>query len=210
MATLSDLAYERLKDIILEAEPGTFFSVRKCANQLNLSYTPTREALLRLHSEGLLNLVPKVGFFTAQMDLRDITNIYQSRECVEQYVLPMVLPHIREEDKKFLYQMIERQEEALEQRDFNTYSETDVDFHCYMVDLLNNRRLSEFYKSIRSQYRVASNSLVKEHSKASINEHKEFMEFLEEERYEDAVQVMKDHTKKAIQRMREGFVRIGY
>ena len=58
--------------------------------------------LLKLHSEGMLSLVPNVGFFTVRMDLRDITDIYQSRECVEQYVLPLVVSHITEKDKEHL------------------------------------------------------------------------------------------------------------
>lgn len=210
MASLSEQAYGKLKDMVIEASPGTFFSVRKCAEELNLSYTPTREALLRLHSEGLLNLVPKVGFFTAQMDLRDITDIHQSRECIERYVLPMVLPHLRQEDKDILYRLLEEQERALETGDSTLASEKDVEFHCYLIDLLNNKRISDFYRSIRSQYRAGANNLVKEHTMIPLEEHKKIMRLIEEGRYEEAVRVMEEHGRNAIQRMREGFVRIGY
>lgn len=210
MASLSEKAYENLKEMVIEAPPGTFFSVRKCAGELNLSYTPTREALIKLHSEGLLKLVPKVGFFTTQMDLRDITDIHQSRECIEQYVLPMVLPHLRQEDKDILYGIIQEQEQALESGDTNVSSEKDVEFHCYLIDLLNNTRISEFYRSIRSQYRAGANSFVKEHSMVPVEEHRRFMKLVEEGRNEEAVKVMEEHGRSAIQRMREGFVRIGY
>lgn len=210
MASLSEIAYKKLKDMVIEAPPGTFFSVRKCAGELDLSYTPTREALLRLHSEGLLNLVPKVGFFTTQMDLRDIADIHQSRECIEKYVLPMVLPHLRQEDREILYRIIEEQEQALERGDTAASSEKDVEFHCYLIDLLNNKRISEFYRSIRSQYRAGASNLVKEHSRVPIEEHRRFMELVEAGRYEEAVRAMEEHGRNAIQRMREGFVRIGY
>lgn len=209
MASLSEKAYEQIKEIVLKSEPGTFFSVRKCANDLEFSYTPTREALLRLHSEGMLKLVPKVGFFTAQMDLRDITDIYQSRECVEQYVLPLVVPHLTEKDKQFLWKQIEKQEQSLNKGDMDKYSEADMEFHCYLIKLLNNRRLTEFYDNIRSQYRAASNSVVIEHSQIPIQEHKEFMAYIERQEYEQAVQLIQKHTRDAIKRMQEGFVRIG-
>lgn len=52
--------YEQIKELVLKAEPDTFLSVRKCADELNFTYTPTREAL----------------------------------ECVEQYVLPLILPKL--------------------------------------------------------------------------------------------------------------------
>lgn len=209
MASLSEQAYRKLKDMVIEAPPGTFFSVRKCAEELELSYTPTREALLRLHSEGLLNLIPKVGFFTAQMNLRDITDIHQSRECIEKYVLPIVLPHLRQEDKDILYSFLEEQKQALEAGDSNLSSEKDVEFHCYLIDLLNNKRISDFYRSIRSQYRAGTNNLVKKSTMVPLEEHKKFMRLIEEGRYEEAVRVMEEHGRNAIQRMREGFVRIG-
>lgn len=209
MASLSEQAYERLKEMVLNAEPDTFFSVRKCAEDLNFSYTPTREALLRLHSEGMLRLVPKVGFFTVRMDLRDIADIYQSRECVEQYVLPLVIPHLTEADKEVLRQKVAEQEQAFEDRDFGKYSEADSDFHCYLISLLNNKRLTDFYETIRSQYRAASNSVVEEHSRVPIEEHKQFLQLVDEERYEEAVEVIRHHTSDAIKRMQDGFVRIG-
>ena len=31
MATLSEQAYDKIKEFVLKAEPGTFLSVRKCA-----------------------------------------------------------------------------------------------------------------------------------------------------------------------------------
>lgn len=210
MASLSEIAYEKLKTMVIESPPGTFFSVRKCAGELDLSYTPTREALLKLHSEGLLKLVPKVGFFTPQMDLRDIADINQSRECVEQYVLPMVLTHLRREDKEILYRIIQEQEEALARGDTASSSEKDMEFHCYLIDLLNNTRISEFYRSIRSQYRAGTNNFVMEDFRIPIEEHKKFMRLVEEGRNEEAVNSVLRHGKNAVQRMREGFVRIGY
>ncbi|MDM8124657.1 GntR family transcriptional regulator [Mediterraneibacter glycyrrhizinilyticus] len=209
MATLSEQAYEKIREMVLKAEPGTFLSVRKCAADLGFSYTPTREALRRLNAEGMLELVPKVGFFTARMDLRDITDIYQSRECIEQYVLPIVITKLTDKDKKYLWIQIDRQEKALNDGDIEQYNAADTDFHCYLINLLNNRRLSEFYDNIRTQYRAASNSVVTDHNLLPIQEHKTFMTHIENGEYEEAMQVIKQHTKDAIKRMQDGFVRIG-
>ena len=37
MATLSEQAYEKIREMVLKAEPGTFLSVRKCAADLGFS-----------------------------------------------------------------------------------------------------------------------------------------------------------------------------
>jgi DNA-binding GntR family transcriptional regulator len=54
--SLSDHAYERLLDMILSGElaGGTILQERRLAEALNISRTPTREALARLESEGLI------------------------------------------------------------------------------------------------------------------------------------------------------------
>lgn len=54
--SLGDQAYERLLDMILSGEltAGTILQERKLADALNISRTPTREALGRLESEGLV------------------------------------------------------------------------------------------------------------------------------------------------------------
>nr|WP_325212763.1 GntR family transcriptional regulator [uncultured Oscillibacter sp.] len=208
MAALSEQAYEKIKDLVLKAEPGTFFSVRKCANDLQFSYTPTREALLRLHAEGMLRLVPNVGFFTAQMDLRDITDIYQSRECVEQYVLPLVLPHFAKEDIKYLWEQVNIQERAVEAGDFDQYTDSDIEFHCFLINKLNNKRLMEFYHNICSRYRSASNSLMTDLRQPSIEEHRQFLHSVERGDYEQAIQTMRRHTQESIKRMREGYIQI--
>lgn len=209
MAALSEQAYEKIKDLVMKAEPGTFFSVRKCANDLRFSYTPTREALLRLHAEGMLHLVPKVGFFTPQMDLRDITDIYQSRECVEQYVLPLILPHLTENDINHLWNQVRIQERAVEEGDFDQYTDADIEFHCYLIDLLNNKRLTDFYRNICSRYRSASSSLVTDRRQPPVEEHRQFLHAVEEKDYDRAIRFMSRHTQESIKRMQNGCIQIG-
>lgn len=209
MSSLSDKAYETLKEVVIEAEEGTFFSVRKSAGELGLSYTPVREALLKLHSEGLLDLVPNVGFFVARMDMRTIVNIYQSRECVEKYVLPMVVDKITGKDLEVLHGLIQKQKDAMKESNISLYTEMDAEFHCYIIDLLHNKQLSEFYKSVRGQYRVGSKKIIQSHSGTPIHEHEEFLNLVKQKKFQEALDCYYEHGAAAVERMKEGYVRIG-
>lgn len=209
MARISEQVYEKIKPVVMNAEEGSFFSVRKCAGDLGVSYTPTREALIRLHNEGLLDLVPNVGFFVSRMDFKTINSIYQSRECVESYVLPRVIEKLDDGDLAFLEENIERQREALGTGDIEAYTDADVEFHCRLIDKLGNRQLSEFYRTVRSQFRVGSKQITQSHSSLPIEEHREFLRAIREQRYEEALTIYTDHSAAALERMREGYVRIG-
>lgn len=209
MATLKEKAYDSLKKQIIEAESGTILSVRKSAKELGLSYTPVREALVELQSEGLLEVIPNVGFSIVEMDMKTIRNIYQSRECVERYVLPLIIDKIDTDDIMILRAYVIRQRKAMDKGDISLYTEVDAQFHIYLIDLLHNRQLSEFYRGIRSQYRIGSKKIVKQHSEIPILEHAKFLDLVEEKQYEEALQVLYDHLDAAVERMKEGYVQIG-
>ncbi|MBU3874893.1 GntR family transcriptional regulator [Faecalicatena sp. AGMB00832] len=209
MSTLKDQAYESLKEQIMDAEPGTVFSVRKSAKDLGLSYTPVREALVKLQNEGLLEVSSSAGFSVPKIDMKTIQNISQSRQCVEQFVLPKIIDQIEEDDILVLRSLIVKQKRAMEKKDISAYTEVDAQFHIYLIDLLRNKQLSDFYRSVRSQYRVGSRKIVKEHSSLPIEEHEKFLKLVEEKKYEEALECMYQHTSAAVERMKDGYVQIG-
>jgi len=209
MTSLKKRAYDNLRQAVMDVEPGTLFTVRKCAAELELSYTPVREALLQLYNEGLLDLVANVGFSVVEFDMKKIQSIYQSRACVEEYVLPRIVKQLNDDDLLILKTYIQKQKKAMAEKDVNGYTEKDVEFHKYLIDKLQNQQLSEFYSSVRSQYSVGSKKIEKNHSSLPIEEHEEFIRLIEAEKYDEAVQCMNDHTSAAIERMKEGYVQIG-
>ncbi len=209
MPTLKDQAYESLKEEIMDAEPGTVFSVRKSAKDLGLSYTPVREALVKLQNEGLLEVSSSAGFSVPKIDMKTIQNISQSRQCVEQFVLPKIIDQIEEDDILVLKSFIVKQKRAMERKDISAYTEVDAEFHIYLINLLRNKQLSDFYRSVRSQYRVGSRKIVKEHSSLPIEEHEKFLKLVEEKKYEEALECMYQHTSAAVERMKDGYVQIG-
>lgn len=209
MAKLSDTVYEKLKPVVMDAKEGDFFSVRKSASQLGVSYTPVREALLRLHKEGLLNLIPNVGFFVTHMDMRTIVDIHQSRDCVERYVLPQVVEKMTTADIAALRVLVTEQHRALERGDHVTYAARDEAFHNAIIDLLGNRKLSDFYSTVRSQYQVGNNKIAVSYSELPIQEHERFLQKVETGDFPGALEVYYAHTAAALNRMKEGYVRIG-
>ncbi|MDP5284525.1 GntR family transcriptional regulator [Shouchella clausii] len=60
---LKDVAYEKIKEKILEEhyEPGQFLSERTLIDELGMSKTPIKNALVRLESEGFVTVSSKQG-----------------------------------------------------------------------------------------------------------------------------------------------------
>lgn len=209
MSTLSDQTYEILKKRLIDAEAGVFLSVRKCAAELNMSYTPVREALIRLQSEGLLESIPNVGFFVVRLDIGSIISIYQSRDCVEHYALPIVVPKLQADDVKYLRGLVIEQQQALKNMEIAAYAEIDIKFHLHLITKMNNKYLTDFYRNIREQYLFCSKNIAKNQSGLAIEEHSEFLDLVEEQKFDEAMQKMIDHTTNALERIKGGYIHVG-
>jgi DNA-binding GntR family transcriptional regulator len=58
--------------------PGSHVQVSDVADVLGISPTPVREALNRIHSEALVDLVSKQGFFARRYDESEIMSLYDT------------------------------------------------------------------------------------------------------------------------------------
>jgi len=86
-STLADQAYTSIKSKLsgLDLMPGDRLSEKELAQQLGISRTPVRQALQRLHHEGLLDLSSKVGWVVPRLDFDRLDELYDFRVVIEQY-----------------------------------------------------------------------------------------------------------------------------
>ncbi len=80
-----DGVYNRLKEMILSnhLKPGQKLLDRGLANELGVSRTPGQEALSRLQQDGLVDNRAGKGYFVADMDAKQIADLYDLREMLE-------------------------------------------------------------------------------------------------------------------------------
>lgn len=83
--TLADSAYERIADALLAGtiEPGARLVMDQLAEQLDISRTPVRDALLRLEREGLIEPTGRRGYVVREIAAVDTVHLYEARESVE-------------------------------------------------------------------------------------------------------------------------------
>jgi len=205
--TLSDKAYNIIKEGLIYADKGGYLSIREYAEKLEMSYTPVREAFLRLHKEGLLELVPKVGFFTARLNINEILQIFQVRECIEIFVFKKVFNLLTEEHIKLLEKCVDEQRHGLETNSIREYIDADEKFHSVFIDIYNNQYLINLYKNIREQYFICSNKIAESHSGEAIEEHMQIIEYIKCKDLDKAVSALNVHIENAWQRMKDGYIR---
>jgi DNA-binding GntR family transcriptional regulator len=78
MAAAVEKAYAAIREGIIARAfpPDTHITAQMLAHATGLSRTPVREAMRRLHAEGLIKLIPRRGAFVRGLDRDDLHKIY--------------------------------------------------------------------------------------------------------------------------------------
>ena len=82
---LSKYAYTQIKEMIKSGKyrPGDPLPEAELCDILKISRTPLRQALQKLQVERIVKIRTMHGAFVATLDIKDLCNIYESREAIE-------------------------------------------------------------------------------------------------------------------------------
>jgi len=203
--TLSDKAYKALKQAIVhgkfadnEALPET-----KLAEMLGVSRTPLREALRRLADEGLITQQRGAPARVSSFSKEKALEYMEMRILLEVYNIEKVTEHISETTFSQLKNNLEKQKDAVEANDFQTFLDLDREFHLTLASVNQNRELEKFIYRLNTGTSRAFLILSKTLPQSAIdayNEHVELMEALENKDTSQAKKEMKAHLNNIIER----------
>ena len=206
-SALTDWTYQYLKKSImnLDFKPGEQLHIEEFTEKLEVSRTPVREAFLRLATEGLLDVRPRVGYFVSEITEQDIRDLFEAREIVETRAARQAASALTEEDMEQLKNIMEVSSQAVEERDYEKFLENEVMFHEMLKKHIHNKRLLAFMESLNDltyRERVLSTHSVK-NIELTIGEHSRIADALFERDGEKAAKRMKEHLENVRQRLIE-------
>lgn len=158
---LTEKTYLVLKDRILRRQlrPGEKISVPEVAEALGVSRTPVTDALKRLATEGLVEIIPRRGTFVTEVTARDVAELFDVRMMIELYAAQTVAQNGKVD--RFL-EDIEAPMAGMEQaivdddyKDYDAFIANDRDLHLALVKLTENEHLIRIYKDLNVHMRVA-------------------------------------------------------
>lgn len=206
--SLSEVAYITLKKRVTATGGGSYISAREFAREIGISYTPVREAFLRLQKEGSLKLVPNVGFFVESLGINEIVQIFQVRECTEVFVLDKVFDRITKDNIEQMKKINSQEIDALSRKNFFEYQKLDLKLHEIIFNIYGNKHLLNFYHNIREHYMICSKKVAANHSNEAILEHEAYFASLESGNKEKAINELRNHILQTKERMTEGYINV--
>lgn len=115
--------------------PGQRVSYGDLAKRLGMSTTPVIQALKRLEDQGLVRHEPNRGYFTEEISLKEITEIYDFREIIETSLLPKTITRMNKTRLKTLKRSLESHLQAVRDIYLKERLLKDMEFHLKLAGL---------------------------------------------------------------------------
>lgn len=154
--------YQYLKTAIIKGDLGTreIYSEQQIADQLNVSRTPVREAVMQLTNEGLLEVRANRGWTVRPVSTDDLREIVGARIAIEGYSIRWLAAEAPESlRQRTLMQlgMVQEKSRTYIAGDHTHYEfmKLDTEFHTLLVAATGNSYLIRIHEQMRTKLEQA-------------------------------------------------------
>ncbi|TFB56354.1 GntR family transcriptional regulator [Cryobacterium tagatosivorans] len=195
--SLKDRAYAYLRDSIVsgELENGSHHSVYRLADQLGISRTPVREAVLQLAEAGLVTVEKNRGITIHGLTVGDVRDIFELRLLIEVPAAAYAATHGGEDFRARLRFEASAMETSSVENDEEGFRSHDRALHDHIAGVLANSRLASTLGGLRDVTRAHgawTGNRTRELSEI-IGEHEHIVDALMERDPERAARAMREH-----------------
>lgn len=181
---LAEQAYVTLRDSIQQFRlaPGTVISDYYLSQELEMSRTPIRQALVRLEQDGLVEIGSNNKMMVSRLSITDIREIYEAREAIECKAGQMLIENggLQEAQKQELLELHKMLIQSVEQKNLKGNFSADSQFHLRIMEYAGNERLIWFFNRLSTQSMRARylSAMVPEWFSKTISDHEAILNAL--------------------------------
>ncbi len=147
--------YDQLKADIsaFRFKPGEPLAEQELAARYGGSRTPVREAVRRLHDEGLMTRRGR-RYAVATFDAKSVKDLYELREALEKMAVRLAIERATDADIETLVTTIGTHRSAIESGDFGSFNELDSNFHIAIAHLSGNPLLEQEIRRVHDKVKI--------------------------------------------------------
>lgn len=171
------------------------------SDELKMSRTPVREAMVRLTIEGLIEQ-GDAGMFVKPMTATDIRELLEVREALESKAVELIMENggLTKIGTEKLTYWNDQMRQHVESNNFAMNFNADDQFHKLLISYANNSRLNEYANQLRLQiHRVRWLTIIKPNYACSVEEHQNIIEALNGSDSDVALEAIKIHMVHAME-----------
>jgi len=199
-------AYLKLRDWILQGTlaPGVQLRDKELAEQLGVSRTPIREALLRLEDEGLVQTKPNRSTLVSSIDFHNAFYLYSIVWTLECLALSQAFGSLTDNHIQKMIEANERFLKKMKTRDRLAAVEADHDFHTVYIQLSQNEELEKIISELKTKLKRLDLYYFDKIKDAALSydEHKKIIEALQRRDLAAAMHAVEHNWKNSFSRFK--------
>ncbi|NRT72134.1 GntR family transcriptional regulator [Clostridium beijerinckii] len=203
--SLSDKAYDIIKEAIIsnKLKPGEILAEEKLAEELQISRTPIKAALLRLVYEEIAEINQSKNVVVSDITQKEIEDITLVRESLESLAVLLLKDNITQKQIQEIKSKYIEQLHMVEDNRDEDFIELDYEFHTKIAEYTNNSFLREMIKkaNLTTKRFLILSGTVNQYGSIANKEHKEIINHIEMGEFELASKAMKRHLQNVNKRM---------
>jgi DNA-binding GntR family transcriptional regulator len=193
--SLREQVYDFIREELTRGRliPGAAINLNAISQELGISKTPLRDALLQLDTEGFVTISPRRGVFVNRLTLEDIRQCYEIIGALESTVILGVFDSIQPlhiEKMKLLNRELRT---SIKKEDFQAYYQQNILFHDVFLEMSHNRSLKRIIMPMKQRlYDFPRRGYIKEWEQANCRDHERLIEAFESADRDAAIRVWRD------------------
>ncbi len=156
--SLNQQTYERIRRDIMtfSLKPGEIVSAAKLAERYDVSRTPVREALVRLHDDGMVDIYPKSKSMVSKINVRLAQQEWFIRKTLELGMVDSFFDKVTPKDIELMKDFYQKQVQVtLQERTHESaceYLRLDNEFHKVTYRVAGEQLASNVISNTMSHY----------------------------------------------------------
>lgn len=199
--TLKDHVYDMLRDAITAMDiyrddANLRLDERSLAEQIGISRTPLREAIARLESDGLLEVVPRKGVYVRRKSLTEILEIIVAWAALESMAARLATERASDAEIATLRRIAAKYSQDEVGTRISEYSDDNIRFHQRILEISKCTLLKEMADGLFLHMHAVRLRAMGEGNRVqrSVVDHAEIIEAIERRDAEEASRLVREHT----------------
>lgn len=194
--TLEEYIYKEIKIAIFSRKigPHTVLSEEQLAEAFNVSRTPVRHVLKRLHYEKIVVIKPKIGVSIYEPSKEEMEEVFYVKMILEKEALKITSNHITEEQLGKLEEMTYIEEKHYQVGEYYEGLTVANNFHNELLKLSANELLLKYYMELTdlTNLYLAFYDTVREYPPGPV-EHRQIIQALRSKNHDRIEKEVVDH-----------------
>ena len=199
--SLKEHIYDVLKGSIMDLDiydPATNLRMdeRTLADQLGISRTPIREAIMRLEQEGFVEIQARRGVFIKRKSLEEILEMITVWAALESMAARLACTEATDEEIAELRRIGTRYTKDKAKANISEYSEANIEFHLCVLQLSKCTMLQEIAEGLFTHLKAVRRKGLADTARAdrSVVDHMNIIEAIEDRNADLASELVREHT----------------